>query len=152
MRLRILGLAAVFAALALLTARPAEAQGLSSLAAASAVAGAATVEKQPGCWGCGSMLGLPYCQGGWAPGYFNCSATIMNTCRLTSPGCGEGAALPVDPDGAAQYVSRGSLLNVVASADGSPPTRQNCEGVVVARSQSPDDIMTVRSRTGSLTL
>lgn len=152
MRFRTYGLAAALAALALFTARPASAQGLASLAAASTAASATvTVEKTPGCFDCGWILGVPYCSGGHAPGYYNCTSSFMALCSLSSPGCGAGAALPLDPDGAAQYVSRGSLLGVLASAE-SPPAKQNCEGVVVARNQSPDDIVTVRSRTGTLSL
>lgn len=151
MRRKLSGLAALIAVLSIVTARSAPAQGLASVAAASLAT--ATVEKTPGCWGCGSLAGSAMCQGGQVPGYYNCSVTMTDTCQLSSPGCGAGAALPVDPDGAAQYVSRGSLLGVpVAYEEGEPPVRRNCEGVVVARSQSPDDIRTVRIRTGTLSL
>jgi hypothetical protein len=75
-------------------------------------------------------------------------------CGVSSPGCGAGAMLPLDPDGASQYVSRGSAigLTTVLADVGGPPIRRNCEGVVVARYQAPDNIQDVRARTGSLTL
>lgn len=151
MRIRFFGLAAALAALVLISARPATAQGLASVVAANAATAATTTVEKANCYGCGVLMGIQFCQGGYTQGYSSCTSTFMNLCGLASPGCGAGAALPVDPDGASQYVSRGSLLGVLASAD-SPPTRLNCEGVVVARDQSPDDIMTVRSRTGTLSL
>ncbi|HXI19868.1 MAG TPA: hypothetical protein VNH46_02205, partial [Gemmatimonadales bacterium] len=70
---------------------------------------------------------------------------------LSSPGCGGGAALPLDPDGSTQYVSRGSRLGILA-ARGASAEKRNCEGVVVALRQSSGDIERVRTRTGSLTL
>lgn len=151
MRIRFFGLAAALAALVLFSARPVTAQGLASVAAANAAAATAAVEKTKSCFACGVLMGIPYCQGGNAQGFSACASTFLNLCNTSGPGCGAAAALPVDPDGASQYVSRGSLLGVLASAD-SPPTRQNCEGVVVARNQSPDEITTVRSRTGTLSL
>jgi len=87
------------------------------------------------------------------PGFYNCTANMIDTCQTSSPGCGAGASLPLDPDGSTQYVSRGSRLGVpVLASDGGPPVRRNCEGVVVARAQTSDDIASVRSRTGTLTL
>ncbi len=152
MRLRFLGPALCLALLCFIAARPASAQSLASLAAANAATSA--VEKVgAGCWGCESFGGWQICHGGEIPGYYNCTTTVLNTCQLSSPGCGAGAALPLDPDGSTQYVSRGSLLGVqVALHDGDPPVRRNCEGVVVARKQTSDDIIAVRIRTGSLTL
>jgi hypothetical protein len=59
----------------------------------------------------------------------------------------------LDPDGATQYVSRGSFMGIpVAVDEDSPNLRRNCTGLIVARSQSPDDIQDVRTRTGILTL
>jgi len=151
MRLRFLGPALCLALLCFIAARPASAQSLASLAAANAATSA--VEKTPGCWGCETFGGWPICSGGQVPGYYNCTTTVMQTCQTSSPGCGAGAALPVDPDGSTQFVSRGSLLGVPVSLhDGDPPVRRNCEGVVVARKQTSDDIISVRIRTGSLTL
>jgi hypothetical protein len=152
MRLRSLGSALGLTLLLLISARHATAQSLASMAAANAATSA--VEKAgAGCWGCEGMGGWQICRGGAVPGYYNCIATVLHTCQLSSPGCGGGAALPVDPDGSTQYVSRGSLLGVpVALRDGDPPVRRNCEGVVVARKQTSDDIISVRIRTGSLTL
>lgn len=149
MRIRNLGLALGLVLLALVSTRTAAAQSLASLAAANA---AVSVEKQPGCWGCGSYMGVPICQGGQSPGYYNCVSGWLS-CNPSSPGCGGGAALPIDPDGATQYVSRGSLLaDQVVFREGDPPVRRNCEGVVVARKQTSDDITSVRARTGTLTL
>ena len=151
--MRIKSLAILLGFILLLTgeARVASAQSLASLAAANAATSA--VEKTPGCWGCGSYMGMAVCQGGFSPGSFNCTANLTSGCQLSSPGCGGGAALPVDPDGATQYVSRGSLLvEQVVFHDGDPPVRRNCEGIVVARKQTSDDIKSVRSRTGTLTL
>lgn len=151
MRMRFIGIAALVAALALAASKPASAQGLASLAAANVTSTSA--QKTPGCWGCGSMFGLQVCSGGQVPGYYNCTSTVMDTCRLSSPGCGAGASLPVDIDGAAQYVSKGSLLGIpVAYREGQLAVKRNCEGVVVARTQSPDDISSVRMRTGTLSL
>jgi hypothetical protein len=149
MRMRSLALAALLVVLALITtSRPASAQGLASIAAASVATG--SMEKTPGCWGCATMAGLSYCAGGYSPGYFNCVGGV--TCTVSSPGCGAGASLPVDLDGASQYVSRGSLLGVPVAYQGGPAVKRNCEGVVVARTQSPDDITAVRIRTGLLSL
>lgn len=152
MRIRFFGLAAALAALVLFSPRPATAQGLASVVAANAAASAtSSAEKAPICYICGSMMGVRYCQGGNAQGFNDCGTSFPILCITISPGCGGGMGLLLDPDGASQYVSRGSLLGVLASAD-SPPIRQNCEGVVVARVQSSDEILTVRNRTGTLSL
>ena len=129
---------------------PAQAQTLASLAATAATAPAANAEQQPGCWGCFLAMYYAACSGGFSPGYWNCSSG-GNYCVLSSPGCGGGAALPLDPDGSTQFVSRGSRLGVMA-ARGASAERRNCEGVVVALRQSSADIERVRTRTGSLTL
>lgn len=149
---KIIGAVAALALLLLVaSARSASAQGLASLAAVSS--GAVSVEKRPGCWGCGTSYGMEYCQGGHVPGNFNCTVVWGDNCRLSSPGCGGSAMLPLDPDGGAQFVSRGSKMGVVVVLmPGDPDVRRNCDGVVVARSQSPDDIAGVRARTGTLTL
>jgi len=153
MRRTLLGLAIGLGLLLILPPTRASAQGLASLAAASATSSAAVEKAGPGCWGCEWAYSVKICRGGIVPGYYNCIATLGETCMLSSPGCGAGASLPLDPDGSAQYVSRGSRLGVpVESEAGGPPVRRNCEGVVVARRQSPDDITGVRIRTGSLTL
>ncbi len=148
-----LGSAGALALLLLLTtSRPASAQGLASLAVATSSANS-MVEKQPGCWGCSSLENTATCTGGFVPGYFNCSANFAHSCMLSSPGCGGSAVIPLDPDGATQFVSRGSRLGVpVVVLAGDPNVRRNCDGVVVARMQSPDDIAGVRARTGTLTL
>ena len=115
MRIRFLGLAVALAALVLTTSRPAAAQGLASVAAASAVVGAsATAEQATNCFVCGSFIGIQYCQSGNESGRKDCNMSLMNLCGISSESCGAKAALPVDPDGAAQYVSRGSLLGVLA--------------------------------------
>lgn len=146
-----LGAAIAAVLLLLATSRPAAAQGLASLAAASA--DATTLEKKPGCWGCIQAGGAPACSGGHSPGYFNCNSVFGTPCNFSSPGCGGSAMMPLDPDGGAQYVSRGSRLGVqVIVLAGDPSERRNCDGVVVARVQSPDDIAGVRTRTGALTL
>jgi hypothetical protein len=152
MRLRFLGPALGLALLLLTPPRSVAAQSLASLAAANSATSA--VEKAgPGCWGCGIFGGWQICKGGMVPGYYNCIATVLDTCQTSSPGCGGMAAVPLDPDGSTQYVSRGSLLGVPVSVhDGDPPVRRNCEGVVVARLQTSGDITAVRIRTGSLTL
>jgi hypothetical protein len=153
MRRTLLGLAIGLGLLLVLPPTRASAQGLASLAAASATSSAAVEKVGPGCWGCEWANSVQICRGGIVPGYYNCSASVADTCRLTSPGCGAGASLPLDPDGSAQYVSRGSRLGVpVESEAGGTPVRRNCEGVVVARRQSADDISSVRIHTGSLTL
>jgi hypothetical protein len=153
MRRTLFGAAAVAILLLLGTSRPVAAQGLASLAAVPA-GSSMTLEKKPGCWECITLIGFGVCAGGASPGYFNCVGTTMaGTCIATSPGCGGSAMMPLDPDGATQLVSRGSLLGIpVAVLPGDPDVRRNCDGVVVARLQSPDDITEVRARTGTLTL
>jgi hypothetical protein len=151
MRIRYSGLAFGLALLLLAPGRPASAQSLASLAAASMTT--TTTIQKAGCWGCTNYGGYPVCTGGFPGGSWNCTGTILNTCNPTSPGCGVQGALPLDPDGSAQYVSRSSLSgDPVTDDDGGPPVRRNCEGVVVARLQTADDIVTVRNRTGLLTL
>jgi hypothetical protein len=105
-----------------------------------------------GCWVCGwTNLGT-YCTGG-VPGDWNCTVTFPNGCSTSSPGCGAGAMLPLDPDGSAQYVSRGSAIGLTAVLSVTDtPIRRNCEGVMVARYQAPDNIASVRAHTGSLSL
>jgi hypothetical protein len=149
MRLGHIG-AALGLALLLVPARPAAAQSLASLAAASS---ATTTIQKAGCWDCENWGGWPLCRGGYPGGYWNCTASVLDTCQPSSPGCGIQGALPLDPDGSAQYVSRSSVNGIEVSVeDGGPPVRRNCNGVVVARRQSSDDIAAVRMRTGSLTL
>lgn len=149
MRRTLLG-AALAMVLLLTTSSPAEAQGLSSIAAA--MSNAPTLDKQPGCWDCGSLGGQELCEGGQVPGYFNCRLFWLR-CEASSSGCGGAASMPLDPDGGTQYVSRGSRLGIqVIVMAGDPNVRRNCDGVVVARSQSPDDITDVRTRTGTLSL
>jgi hypothetical protein len=127
-------------------------QSLASIAAA-ATAGSASVQKSPGCWGCGAIEGITYCQGGHVPGYFNCATNWSSTCSLSSSGCGGGASLPLDPDGATQYVSRGAVLGVEAAlVENGRTVKRNCDGVIVARHQTSDNIASVRARTASLTL
>ena len=106
-----------------------------------------------GCWVCGNSTLGNYCTAG-VPGNWNCSISFPNGCSTSSPGCGAGAMLPLDPDGATQYVSRSSAIGLTAvlSEVGGPPIRRNCEGVMVARYQAPDNIQDVRARTGSLSL
>jgi hypothetical protein len=144
------GAAGVAILLLLISSRPVAAQGLSALAAAAATA---SMEKTPGCWACREAGGGPVCEGGHKPGFYNCIAVFGTPCQPSSAGCGASASMPLDPDGATQYVSRGSRMGVpVIVQAGDPPERRNCDGVVVARVQSPDDIQSVRARTGTLTL
>jgi hypothetical protein len=144
--------AAVLALLLLLgTSRAAEAQGLASLAA-PASASSMTVDKQPACWGCIQLVGIGACQSGHDPGFLRCSTTFVATCAMSNP-CGSNALLPIDLDGAAQYVSRGSRLGIpVIMREGDPNVMRNCQGAMIARFQSPDEISDVRMRTGTLTL
>ena len=143
---------ASLAACMLLTAVPAHSQVVASLAAALPSAASIALRPEAGCWAClGSSMGM-YCAGGQVPGYWNCTYTIIG-CTPSSPGCGAGAALPVDLDGATQYVSRGAAAGVpLALAASGDPVRRNCDGVVVARFQSPANILGVRMRTESLSL
>lgn len=140
------------AACMLLAAAPVHSQVVASLAAASPSAASVALKPSAGCWGCaGSSMGM-YCAGGQVPGYWNCSYTISG-CTVSSPGCGAGGALPVDLDGATQYVSRGAAAGVVlALAASGEPVRRNCDGVVIARHQTPVTIAGVRARTESLSL
>lgn len=137
------------------TAAPASAQALASIAAVGSVAGT-TAKTAAGCWGCGNGgQGLSVCEGGFVPGYWNCTGGFGtgNNCGLSSPGCGAGAALPLDPDGATQYVSRGAAIGLEAAmAEAGTSVKRNCEGVIVARYQTPANIAVVRARTGSLAL
>jgi hypothetical protein len=149
-------LAAAFAVtLHLAAAAPAEAQTLASIGAVG-IASTGAAEKTPGCWGCYSTpMGYTQCIGGVVPGYWNCAnTTIWNTgCQTSSPGCGQGAMLPLDPDGAVQYVSRGAAIGLgPALEQAGENVRRNCEGVVVARFQAPDNIAAVRVGTTTLTL
>lgn len=136
----------------LLGSAPAHSQVVASLAAALPSAASIALRPDAGCWAClGSSMGM-YCAGGQVPGYWNCNYTVMG-CSPSSPGCGAGAALPVDLDGAAQYVSRGAAAGVAqALAASGDPVRRNCDGVVVARYQTPAHIDGVRLRTESLSL
>jgi len=143
---------AALAALLFLGAAPAYSQVVASLAAALPSAASLALKLPPGCWAClGSSMGM-FCAGGQVPGYWNCNYTIAG-CTASSPGCGAGASLPVDLDGATQYVSRGAAAGVSqALAEAGEPVRRNCDGVVVARYQSPASIADVRSHTESLSL
>lgn len=141
----------------LLLAAPAWAQGTSGAASAGLGAGvgdAGAVAMQPtnGCWVCMPFQGTRACNFG-LPGYWNCSYSYEAGCMQSSPGCGAHAMLPLDVDGSAQYVSRGDAIGLTETmATGGPPIRRNCEGVIVARYQTPESIDAVRTRTGSLTL
>jgi hypothetical protein len=152
MRRTFLGAAVVSILLLLGTSRPASAQGLSSLAAAMA-SNTAALEKKAGCWGCGKFGDSPVCEGGFNPGFFNCQ-TVWNVCTVTSGGCGTPPGLVmIDPDGATQYVSRGSHLAMFVGAESDDASvRRNCIGLIVARNQSAGDIADVRNRTGILSL
>ena len=138
-----------------LTPPTAQAQGLAALAVATSTAGggesSALVEKA-GCWDCLQFFQIYYCAGGQVPGYWNCFVSYTG-CNRSGSGCGGSASIPVDLDGAAQYVSRGALRPPRA-ADGPalPDEERNCDGVVVARDQSPDNIALVRTRTAALSL
>lgn len=144
---------AAVAALALtLSATPATAQVTGSLAAVAGMASATTLEKQAGCWGCAYPSTGGVCVGGFVPGYWNCTQMITNSCATSSPGCGAGASLPLDPDGASQYVSRGQVLGIDVALTSEVPEFRNCEGTIVARRQAPDQIAAVRDRTATLTL
>ncbi len=143
-------------ALAVLTLpSTAHAQGLAALAVATGTAGggesSALVEKA-GCWDCTAWGQVFNCTGGHTVGYWNCSLSYSG-CNRSSPGCGGSAAVPVDLDGAAQYVSRGALRPQLArTGPAVPGEERNCDGVVVARQQSPDNIAVVRTRTAVLSL
>jgi hypothetical protein len=143
-----LGLVALLALLLTASPAPVSAQG-------SGGRGGAVTQMKPtfGCWICTTVMGFGVCNGG-VPGYWNCTTNWSSTCGLSSPGCGAGAMLPLDLDGASQYVSRGSAIGLSRELGegGGPPIQRNCEGVVVARYQAPDNIASVRSRTGTLAL
>jgi hypothetical protein len=144
-------LLAVIAGLAVLAPSPAAAQQALASALSAPAATAAFAEKA-GCWGCQSVSMVTYCVGGVVPGYWNCVTTWYG-CSTSSPGCGEGAALPVDADGSTQYVSRAPGASVlVAATPDTPGIVANCEGIVVARRQSGTEIASVRRRSASLTL
>lgn len=144
--------AALAALLLTLAVTPARAQVTASLAAVTGMAGATTLEKTPGCWGCAYPSTGGLCVGGFVPGYWNCTQVFGNSCSLSSPGCGAGASLPLDPDGATQYVSRGRVLGIEAELTIAATEFRNCEGAIVARRQAPDQIAVVRDRTATLTL
>lgn len=129
------------------------AQVTASLAAVTAFHGRSlAVERKPGCWGCGITSMGEICTGGHIPGFWNCTVTWVDSCVPSSPGCGEGALLPLDADGATQYVSRGAVLELAASLTQGAPEYRNCEGAIVARVQPAAQIAAVRHRTATLTL
>ncbi len=149
--------AAAFGLGALILAAPglAAQQALAGPLAAQTAATATLAEKQPGCWGCQTGYGgFGYCTGGIVPGYWNCSYGFdLGTCQPSSPGCGAGAALPLDPDGSTQYVSRAPASGVFASIPpGEDAVIRNCDGVIVARRFTDLEISEARSRTASLAL
>lgn len=142
----------ILAALALgllLTVVPAWSSAQSLSAIAGPGRGFSTQQKATnGCWVCsGGGDWQSVCSPG-VPGYWNCNSG-NGSCTASSPGCGAGASLLVDPDGAVQFVSRSAAAGQV---DAPGPIRRNCEGVIVARYQPPEQIARVRARTGSLTL
>jgi hypothetical protein len=151
MKRLMLGAAAV-AALYLCSTVPVSAQTLASIAAGSSAVSATTAQLSGGCWGCERTEGIAYCAGTHGGGYWNCVGGGFN-CAMSSPGCGGGSSIPLDPDGATQYVSRGAAVGLqTALAETGTPSKRNCEGVVVARYQTPENIATVRAVTGSLSL
>lgn len=160
MRRALLGTAAA-AVLYLCITAPAGAQTLASIAVGGSavaaanpagLAGVATTMQLAGCWGCERTEGVAFCSGIKGGGYWNCVGGGL-TCSMSSPGCGGGASIPLDPDGATQYVSRGAATGLQAVLEKSDtPSRRNCEGVIVARYQTPENIATVRAITGSLSL
>jgi hypothetical protein len=135
----------------------ARAQGLASLAVATTSAttgsGASTalVEKA-GCWDCTIFVQVYKCTGGQVPGYWNCNVS-WSGCNRSGAGCGGSASVPVDLDGAAQYVSR-AVMRLQAGDPTIQPVAEdrNCDGVLVARLQSPDNIAAVRTSTAALSL
>jgi hypothetical protein len=144
----------MLALLLMTTSRQAQAQGLASLAAAAS-SNAMAVEKTPTCWVCLAMEGLPkMCAAGSGPGSAaRCSAVFGGGSCSMSQTCAISAVQPVDPDGASQYVSRGREWGTLAGyREGAPDVERNCQGVVVARYQTPDAIAQVRNTTSSLTL
>jgi hypothetical protein len=161
MKRTLLGAAVLLAALSLCSTAPVAGQALASIAAGSSAinsagpAGlttAAAAQQKAGCWGCDRTEGIAYCAGTHGAGYWNCVGGGLN-CSMSSPGCGGAASIPLDPDGATQYVSRGAAIGLqTALAESATPSKRNCEGVVVARYQTPENIATVRAVTGSLSL
>ena len=141
--------AALLGILLLAGTAPAAGQITASLAA---VRTNLAVEKTPGCWGCNNGFPVSICVGGQAPGYWNCVQTLFGGCTPTSPGCGAGAMLPLDADGATQYVSRGPAMAVTTGLTAERPEYRNCEGILVARWQDGMQIAAVRNRTATLTL
>ncbi len=152
--MRVLRLAgATLATLMLTTLLPpsrAEAQVTASLAAVTA--GKSLLPEKAGCWGCVFTSVGYICMGGQVPGYWNCGANPSQSCDATSPGCGAGAMLPIDPDGATQYVSRGEASGLQQEVAALGPEFRNCEGIIVARTQVAAQIEAARSRTATLTL
>lgn len=140
--------AALLGLLLLAGTAPAQAQITASLAA---VRTTLAVEKA-GCWGCDNRMPVSICIGGQAPGYWNCIQTLFGGCTPSSPGCGGGAMLPLDADGATQYVSRGQAMAVTTGLTAERPEYRNCEGILVARWQDGVQIAAVRTRTATLTL
>ena len=140
--------ASLFGLLLLVEAAPAQGQITASLAA---VRTTLAVEKA-GCWGCNDRLPVSMCMGGQAPGYWNCIQTLFGGCTPSSPGCGAGALLPLDADGATQYVSRGQAMAVTTGLSAEWPEYRNCEGILVACWQDGMQIANVRARTATLTL
>ncbi|MEO8635131.1 MAG: hypothetical protein ABI587_07630 [Gemmatimonadales bacterium] len=133
----------------------AQAQGLAALAVATSTSGggeSSALREKAGCWDCVTAGQVYNCMGGQVPGYWNCSVTLYG-CNRSSSGCGHSASIPVDIDGAAQYVSRNVIrLQESSEEPGEPGEERNCDGVIVARQQSPDNIAAVRNRTAALSL
>ena len=152
--MRVIRLAgATLATLMLTTLLPptrAAAQVTASIAAVTA--GRALLPEKAGCWGCRNSSVGGVCSGGIVPGYWNCGASGGNPCAPTSPGCGAGAMLPLDPDGASQYVSRGEASGLQQELAATGPEFRNCEGIIVARTQLAAQIDAARHRTATLTL
>jgi hypothetical protein len=151
-----LRLALLVLTLIILTPPPtAHAQGLAALAVATGPGGggdAAALVEKAGCWNCTEAGQVYNCTGGHTVGYWNCSLSLTG-CNRSSPGCGGSASIPVDLDGAAQYVSRGAFSpQLTGTGPAVPGEERNCDGVVVARHQSPDNIASVRTRTAVLSL
>lgn len=153
---RLLTLGLLAGSLGLSVSRPAEAQSFALATTVAPAPASGTSALPAGCWACArqEVWGgyIDYCVGGQNPGWWNCVGGGGH-CHTSSPGCGGGAALPVDVDGASQYVSVGAMLEVMARAPDAPgDVRRNCDGLIVARNQSAADIAAVRDRTGVLSL
>ncbi len=153
---RLLTLGLLAAILGLTLPRPVEAQSFASATTVAAAPASSASAAPVGCWICvrTEVWGgyIDACAGGANPGWWNCVGGGGH-CHTSSPGCGGGAALPVDVDGASQYVSVGAMLEVIARApDAAGDLRRNCDGLIVARNQSAADIAQVRDRTGVLSL